>query len=419
MPLSAQPLEADLRPVGNRQALWAHLHPKLPVSNNQFMLNFPLLTSQLPEILKELQTQKGKQGDSLEEALNIFEKSGDLSEVKQKYLRDEAKVTWLIGLPAEDLKRTYPLVEVRNHYSVAATDGSGFELSRHEAVQAYLINTGQVHLKYGEDSVADLENKPELYYKEEDLIVGKKAKRNTIKATHIDLKRDLTELRELYKLAKSKQVDLALVDGSLIRWTLESTEDYFKQAYLKDYLETLSQFKEARIALASYISASASTESTNFLRILVCPYDPINCDKCKDLPCAKVEGVLDRFIFEDSLKVGERSILFESRSKILKEYAEHKIHFFYLNVGSEIARIELPQYVAEDQELLSQVHSLVFDQAQKGKGYPVSLMEAHEQAVVKTRDKELFFQMIEKELVKSGRVIKKSEKSGSKRRKWL
>jgi hypothetical protein len=91
-----------------------------------------------------------------------------------------------------------------------------------------------------------------------------------------------------------------------------------------------------------------------------------------------------------------RSPLFESNSSVLSNlYGEHRrIGFFYLNSGVEIARVEVPQWVWEDSDLLARVHALVYDQVTLGRGYPIALSEAHEQAVVQVGERELFFEMV-------------------------
>jgi NurA-like 5'-3' nuclease len=96
-------------------------------------------------------------------------------------------------------------------------------------------------------------------------------------------------------------------------------------------------------------------------------------------------------------------------------YGAHRVYFFYLNIGQEIARVEVPEWVAQDTELLSAVHALVFDQAKKGGGYPVSLSEAHEHAVVKGKDREFFLELLRAALVGSGQRVSASRKGISKR----
>ncbi|SVC62326.1 uncharacterized protein METZ01_LOCUS315180, partial [marine metagenome] len=53
-----------------------------------------------------------------------------------------------------------------------------------------------------------------------------------------------------------------------------------------------------------------------------------------------------------------------------------------------------------DSQLLDRVHAGVLDQAQKGDGYPVSLAEAHERAVVRGADREAFYRYLEEMFVR-------------------
>jgi hypothetical protein len=158
----------------------------------------------------------------------------------------------------------------------------------------------------------------------------------------------------------------------------------------------------------------------NALRVGLCPEKISLCNQCPytdlpGLPCSPIEGLTDRFLFSTVLKPGESSPVFKSSSKICEMYGDHHIHFFYINIGEEIARIEIPEWVALDSELLACVHTLIFDQAKKGKGYPVSIAEAHEQAVVKGKDRDFFFDLVREALVKSDVKVSVSRKGLSKR----
>jgi NurA-like 5'-3' nuclease len=106
-------------------------------------------------------------------------------------------------------------------------------------------------------------------------------------------------------------------------------------------------------------------------------------------------------------------------SIVQKRYGEHKVYFFYLRVGDEIARLEIPQWVAKDEGLLNLTHALVLDQCQRGQGYPVALSEAHEQAVVTTADREEFWQLVESLMVEEHMPTPTSAKSQSKRTRWV
>jgi NurA domain-containing protein len=91
-----------------------------------------------------------------------------------------------------------------------------------------------------------------------------------------------------------------------------------------------------------------------------------------------------------------RSPVFVSNSSVLTNlYGEHRsVGFFFLNTGGEIGRVELPQWVWEQPERLALVHALVWDQVTLGRGYPIALAEAHEQAVVANNERSLFFDLV-------------------------
>jgi NurA-like 5'-3' nuclease len=121
-------------------------------------------------------------------------------------------------------------------------------------------------------------------------------------------------------------------------------------------------------------------------------------------------------LFDQRLQPGERSPVFDSESHILDAYDRHRIQFFYLNVGSEIVRIEIPIWVAKDKELIDLVHAVAYAQAQKGGGYPIALAEAHQQAVVRGSEREMFYEMVTTVLVRRGMRAAISPKNMRKRR---
>ena len=100
-------------------------------------------------------------------------------------------------------------------------------------------------------------------------------------------------------------------------------------------------------------------------------------------------------------------------------YEGHQVRFFYLNVGAELARVEMPEWVAEDRELLELTHAMLVDQCRKGHGYPVAISEAHEQAVVTVGDREEFHLIVEDALRRQRLPVYTSGKNTSKRLKWL
>ena len=136
---------------------------------------------------------------------------------------------------------------------------------------------------------------------------------------------------------------------------------------------------------------------------------PEPCDAC-------VGGVRDREVFATTLEPGERSAIFGSSSRAVTEYYRgNGAYFFYVHVGEEIGRVEAPLWVVGDETLLRLTHAAVVDQCRRGQGYPVALMEAHEQAAVSGADRRFFVNQLERALFEQRLPVYTSEKARSKR----
>ena len=124
----------------------------------------------------------------------------------------------------------------------------------------------------------------------------------------------------------------------------------------------------------------------------------------------------DTTLWSTQLKPGQRSPLWRSNSRILDLYDEQRIYFCYVHVGAEIARIEVPAWVAENTAMFDLALGLMLAQVQKGYGYPVAIAEAHNQAVVRGGDRSRFFALLERQMIKAGlRNVGTSYKEARKR----
>ena len=163
----------------------------------------------------------------------------------------------------------------------------------------------------------------------------------------------------------------------------------------------------------------------NLLRLAICPYQPVDCDRyCpgrfEGRECDAVAGLLDRDLFARLLAPGQRSAIFSSRSSVvMKYYGVQEVNFFYVRLDGEVVRVEIPLWVAEDENLVGLVHSVVLDQCQRGLGYPVALSEAHEQAVVTGADREQFWGLVEQVMAEDMMWLESSAKQQSKRARWI
>ena len=395
-------------------------------------LDLTKVASQVGGMVTRLKAGDEERQRRLNYALDVLRnQTSNLDYLKRKVV--SSKTTWLVAGLVNGLDQHYKPSPTPTEFTVLATDGSHIDVDRHRSTRCYLINIGTTILHYGAQPSAALDSFPCLYSGDEDLViapVGVRGREQLIEGTLLGVKRSVDECHQLANLAAELppgSSSLALLDGSLILWGLEAYPEFVTEALLAqgflNYLDDIRKLNNGkRLALASYISFPRSTDVVNVLRVALCPHDPPNCDRyCSTKrDCDMVAGIQDRELFSSLLSQGERSAVFISQSSIVqKHYGAHQVYFFYFKVDDEIARVELPRWVATDKNLLSLVHALVLDQCQRGQGYPVALSEAHEKAVVTGADRENFWQLVESSLVEEHLPSLSSAKSRSKRTRWV
>ena len=270
-------------------------------------------------------------------------------------------------------------------------------------------------LHYGQSLHPLLDSLPEVFYRSEDLYASKKWGIRT--EEWMGYRRGVAEAQSLADMAcrwvlppgaHNKTANLALMDGSLINWFLEGLPVEARDQILTPILQAWKKLETTNIPYVGYLSAPRSVEAVNFLRFQACPYDFPNCvvecgNKEQKTPCQVIEPVRDATLWGILLKPGQRGALWKSSSHILNLYPEtQKVYFCYVNVGTEIARVEFPAWIVENKPLLNQCLSIILGQVNKGYGYPVALSEAHNQAVIRGGDRRRFFAFLEQEMIKAG-----------------
>jgi hypothetical protein len=395
-------------------------------------LDLTKVAAQVSAMVAAIREGRAEREKRLQKATATLTGPIDLDALKKKIAA--ARTTWLVAGLADGLAGHFPPPPAPLDWTVIASDGSHIAVDRHRAARCFLINIGAVAIDYGRRPDARLASYPSLYSDDKDLVIAAPGggREQAVEGNVLGVKRSVEECRRLADLAAGLPEGrdcLALLDGTLILWGLEAYPDFVTDALLDHgLLKCLDAMKKLngsrRLALASYISFPRSTDVVNVLRLIICPGDIPDCDRdCppgKDRACEAVAGVRDRDLFIELLGDGERSALFISPSKVVTErYREHRVHFFYLRAGDEIARVEVPQWVAEDKPLLDLAHGLLLDQCRRGHGYPVALSEAHELAVVTGADREGFWELVESSFIAERLPSTGSAKEFSKRTRWI
>ncbi|MCY3637679.1 MAG: DNA double-strand break repair nuclease NurA [Chloroflexi bacterium] len=350
----------------------------------------------------------------------------------------ETNLDWVVPDVYDRLDVSYAPPLLPRDYIVVGVDGSHIDVSRHLPAHCYLINIGGMTLRYGREPGAQVFSTPRLYANADDLVIRDRDapyREETISGALLDAKRAVEELAGLLKRLRESPPDIpavGLIDGSLILFGMHRHPPFVVRNLVEEgYVVLLDELRqlslERPLAIASYISLPRSMEVVNALRLAVCPYPVADCDRecgvkrIGERPCdLEVGDVLDRLLFDDLLGLGERTAAFGSNAAIVRDrYGGHGVSFFYVKTEEEIGRVEVPDWVAEDEALLGVVHSLVVEQCRLGPGYPVALKEAHEQAVVTGADRQYFVALIEDALEQQGLPVYSSEKNISKIRRWI
>ncbi|MEH2397010.1 DNA double-strand break repair nuclease NurA [Nostoc sp.] len=373
------------------------------------MLDLTKLARQMQGLSQHLTLEAAASRQRLELAQqhlkNAYESQQDLIDRQEKW-RD--RILFPNATPIEPLETCIDIPVPPKIHTVVATDGSQIAPNHHEIAYCYLLNIGRVVLHYGQNRHPLLDSLPEVFYRPEDLYMSRQWGIRT--EEWMSFRRTASEttvLAELACAAKGEAPALAMVDGSLIYWFLEQLPIDARDRILPSILEAWQQMRDAQIPLMGYLSASRSIETMNFLRLLACPHPVPDCksycpNQLEKVACKVFEQLRDTSIWATRLKPGQRSTLWRSNSPILELYGDQTIYFCYVHVGTEIARIEVPAWVAENVTMLDQALGLMLAQVQKGYGYPVAIAEAHNQAVVKGGDRARFFALLEQQMIKAG-----------------
>ena len=346
---------------------------------------------------------------------------------------------FLAAQVTDALVGSYSPTEPPPDWCVASVDGSHIDVDRHLPVSCYLVNLGGCLLTYGSQPGAQFFSRPHLAADPGDLYLtnpANPAQEEPITGQLLGLVRTVQELERLVQMVEECPPDLpilALIDGSLVLWGLsgQGYRPFVRDAIighrLLTALDRLRDLSRRRlVTLAAYVSLPRSAEVVNAVRSCFCTQDPARCrESCSNrrsihAPCDMANDILDRDMFQLSLSPGFRSPLYLTNSSVSREYyGEHQVYFYYLHGETEIGRVEVPQWVADDENLLALGHSLILDQCRRGQGYPVAISEAHEQAVVRTGDRQIFKEMVSRTLEEQGMTAYTSEKERSKRTPWV
>jgi hypothetical protein len=360
-------------------------------------INYQEIYTRIQEIGAGAQERRKKKEERQELARRLLsDHASDLDYLRSKV--DAAKAVDAnirCALPlTEPLASSHPARDAASDAVLIAADGSQILPDRHEAVQFGLINVGAIILKSNSGEAPQISTDSQLLFDHELY-----TETGSVSQDDIEFSRDIAERKKLLELAKEQQGKIiTLTDGPVEIWGAKSANEGDYQKTLEQHKSILSQLQSRGVTVAGYVDKPGADLLIRLLELTLLDVEQMK-EVRKQHP---LRGVTDRWLFSGLLKSGERSAVFAIQSSSRVRYTGSlSLHFFYLNVGDEkhptIARVEIPEWVAKDEDKLNLLHSALIQQCKimGARPYPYILHRAHEIAVVSFEEKKQIAQMLQ------------------------
>ncbi|HEY4688835.1 MAG TPA: DNA double-strand break repair nuclease NurA [Anaerolineae bacterium] len=322
----------------------------------------------------------------------------------------------------EPLDAAIDPIALPKRLTIVATDGSQIYPDRHGIALYYVINVGSIVLRLGSGEAPGIDATPAVCFDEEQLYGDDDY---PVSGQVINARRTVVEMTRLAQLAAEEVKSaptVALADGNIaLRVKQEGIPAAERDRLETEYIRQLNTLRAAEIATGGFISRPGATSVVRLAELAEqCPPDRV-AEFVKNNKGRPYEGITDTPLFDALLKPGQRSAVFKLATQWARPYEAtgHAIHFFYLNIGTDlrstVARIEVPEWVASDPERLGLLHAAIVDQCRvTDNAYPYVLMRADELAVITSAEKANFEQMVGVELLRHGIQARPSEKAATK-----
>jgi hypothetical protein len=286
--------------------------------------------------------------------------------------------------------------------TIIAADGSQIYPDRHGLAFYYAINIGTIVYRHGSGQAPEVKTEPRLCYTDAEVYPGGAL----VTGDLVGAERTLAEMRALAEATLAEPgagpPRLALGDGPLLIWLQRADLPQGRQQQiLADYLACLDRLRGGRVPVAGFVSRPHSAEVVALLYLA--QLEPAARQQVKSLAETDYRGLTDRALF-GYLNPGERSALFVRGTAANLDFRDrgHTVYFFYVNTGSDLARVEVPEWIAREPAQLDLAHAVVYDQCRFNNGYPYVLTRADEQAVILGGEREALDGMIAQAMARHG-----------------
>ena len=368
---------------------------------------------QVQELGRDAVLRVKTKADMTRDSIQVLHEMAEMDPQHLLKAVEKAGDRWRGASPTtERIDGTFPPPPMPPQLNVIGSDGSQIYIDRHSAYLYFLINVGSIWIPYGSGQSPQTFNHPQIYHHEIQL---RDDRGYLISPSIIDKIRDAEEIHELANLAErfSIKPTLALLDNNLLMHSgmvLRNDISTLVGNAIERYQRSMDRIRKAGGAFAGFIDRSLSSDLLKLMSLA----------KWNEQD-NRYPGLTDRDIFLNHLPPRHRSATFRLHSPIgvSQQRRDRAIYFFYLKTGSEdqIARIEVPEWVVMDPNLMELVHAGILMEGQATNGFPYSLIRAHELAVVTDSERQALDHWITTICLEHGLQLQPSQKAMTKR--WL
>ncbi len=391
-------------------------------------LEFEQLAPDLEHMVQELSRRQNRQQEQRDLILNrLIEVATSWDEIisKMELAKEAADMKYYrAAVPlhhSHPLNRGIPPAQTPREATIIACDGSQIVPDRHAPFLYYLINTGTIAYYHGNGRPPDIFSQPTLKYPgaseldEEDLF--------TLNSALVNLWRDQFEIEALESTLKEIQPHngprLAVLDQRLLYWPASGLPGREGQKVVEAWQQAMTGIRQKDTWLAGYIDRPGKRSILTMLHSLEIDQPEFKINSL--YRSAPYTGLSDIDLYDSILEVGQRSPVFVDISMHNDTFRardeENEICFFYLRTGEgprELARVDIPMWVARDEATVSTMHALLYDQCTILGSYPYVITRADEIAVVGRRDQEELENRIALRLAEIGMDARMTAKQRSK-----
>ncbi len=367
-------------------------------------LEFEQLTKEVAQMAEEVGRRRDKQLEKLEEArrlLNAYADAWGIIEERMQRAREKADEKFYRA--ARPLHRELPLnrgiqpPHPPPEATIIAADGSQIVPDRHAPFLYYLINVGAITYYHGSDQPPEAASFPKLAYPGDGDSEADDA--FAVNSALVSMLRDQEEIvtlaAKVAEAIKKPGPTLGILDQRLLYWPIGSNLGAQGSHVVEQWQEAMTAVRRIGGWLVGFIDRPGKRSVLAMLHTVNLEKSGRQLSDLYRFDSDLFGGLTDTDLFDTLLQPGERSAVFVDISQHNSSFAGRDPHnevcFFYLKTGpgeQQLARVDLPMWVADDKAALNAVHALLVDQCAILGSYPYVITRADEIAVVGRRDQE-------------------------------